>query len=91
MTNLRTEVTREQVTGPYGIPFDFGFPGRGAPGDPPEWSRTMSFFFLGESRGPCARFEETAGFYAWSAVRIDGRVSGWDYAPDAGWLRLPPP
>jgi hypothetical protein len=89
MTNLRTEVTREQLSGPYGIPIDFGYPDAPVPGDPPELSRTVFFLFFGENRGPCGRFEESAGFYAWAAVRDNGRVSGWDYAPDAGWLRLP--
>jgi hypothetical protein len=80
--NLRTGVTDEQLGPPYGWAIDTASPTE-------ENLRMMKFFFLGPTPAPCDRFGSSASFYAWSAVRDDGQVTAWDFAPDAAWLRMP--
>ena len=85
ITNLATGETDQHVGRPNGQPFE-------------EWhpdSRTSEEV----ARQP--RFtlptwdlpgvdSETVRFYAWSSVTEGPDVVGWDYAPDEGWLTVPP-
>jgi hypothetical protein len=47
----------------------------------------MSYFFLGGS-AQCSSYGVPV-HYAWASVTDAGRVTGWDYAPDAAWLSVP--
>jgi hypothetical protein len=80
--NLRTGVADEQLGPPNGWAIDFATPSA-------DNLQSMVFFFLGPTPAPCDRFQASAGFYAWSAVRDEGQVTAWDFAPDAAWLRMP--
>ena len=82
VTNLRTGTSDVQDRPPYGWAIDTASPTE-------ENLRTMRFFFLGPTPAPCDQFGDSASFYARSALREDGRVTEWDFAPDAGWLRMP--
>jgi len=86
VTNLRTGDTDEQVGPPYGYPIDFSHPDEQA-ADPPTMQNppTMRFFFLSGS-APCDLSPGPVRFYAWASLTESGRVTAWDYAPDAAWL-----
>jgi hypothetical protein len=85
VTNLATGATSEQVGGPYGFPIDFAHPDE-------QSEPSMQFFFLG-SASPCVASQPTGPrhFYTWASVTDGGRVTAWDYAPDAAWLAVPNP
>ena len=98
--NLTTGATDERIGPPYGVPFDFRHPGEPwtpPPGWPPDAtppSQVMVFWFLGSSEGgspsgPCEPFTASVRVYAWASVADEGRVTAWDFAPDAAWLEMP--
>jgi hypothetical protein len=80
--NLRTGVDAVQAGPPYGYPIEFGGPP--SYGDP----RAFRLLFLQRPPAPCASFRASAGFYAWTLVTEGGQPRAWDFAPDAGWLRI---
>ena len=82
-TNLATGVTEERVRGPYGLPIDFQHP------DEEGGSRSMRFFALIGSHTPCDPLFVPASYYAYASITEGGRVTAWDYAPDAAWLEMP--
>lgn len=80
--NLRTGVDAVQAGPPYGYPLEFGE----APsyGDP----RGFRLLFLQRPPRPCVSLRASAGFYAWTLVTEGRQPQAWDFAPDAGWLRI---
>jgi hypothetical protein len=90
VTDLATGTTDEQVGPPYGYPIDFVYPDEQVgPDEGP--ARHMTFFFLGGGFAQCASVGEPMRYYAWASVTDAGRVTAWDYAPDAAWLSQPWP
>jgi len=87
LKNLDTGAKDERVGPPYGYPFEFGFPD-GRPGYP----RAPSLYieFLGTWQQPCEPPRSRIHWYAYTSLTEDGRVTAWDYAPDAAWLRTLP-
>jgi hypothetical protein len=85
VTNLTTGATSDRVGPPYGFPIDFSHPDEQS-GHP----RHMTFFFLGGT-APCEHPSMSVRFYAWASLTESGRVTAWDYAPDAAWLAAPDP
>ena len=83
VTNLAPGVTDEQVGPPYGNPIDFSHPHEqtGA-------TRSMNFFFLWGA-APCELSTRPVRAYAWASLSESGRITAWDYAPDAAWLEAP--
>lgn len=76
MTNLTTGVTEEQIGPPYGFPIDFGGFG------------SMQFFSIPGIPNPCDLYIPSS-YYAYASLTEEGRVTAWDYAPDAAWLEMP--
>jgi hypothetical protein len=85
VTNLATGATSEQVGPPYGFPIDFSHPLEQTGNRP-----SMIFFFL-SGADPCELSSRPVRFYAWASMSESGRVTAWDYAPDAAWLEAPDP
>lgn len=82
VTNLRTATTNHQVGPPYGGLVEFAYPSeRGA-------TASMAFSFLGDRPATCDRFGPASTFYAYSSLSEDGKVTAWDFAPDAAWLPM---
>jgi hypothetical protein len=88
--NVRTGGTDERVGPPYGVPIEFSHPDEAAPDNGQAEPASLSFSFLGTTTTPCDPFLASASFYAWASVTEGGEVTGWDYAPDAAWLAMPP-
>ena len=85
VTNLGTGETTEQVGPPYGLPIDFFHPDEQS-GE----TRSMRFFFVFDP-APCDPFTGSVRLYAWASLTESGRVTAWDYAPNAAWLYVPEP
>ena len=90
VTDLRTDVTSEQIGPPYGYPIDFAHPasredseGAGAA------ARTVTLFFLSGEGMSCEPFGASAAFYTYAVVLESGRPTSVDFAPDSAWLEMP--
>lgn len=86
LKNLRTGAEDERVGPPYGFPFEFGFPDGTSSPDAP----SLYIEFLGAWQQPCQAPRSRIHWYAYASLTEDGRVTAWDYAPDAAWLRTLP-
>ena len=89
--NLRTGVTDERVGPPYGIPDRVQPILTRQPTTPTERLDTCASTSSRTRRPVIVQRLQvfrspSANFYAWASVTEDGRVTAWDYAPDAAWL-----
>jgi hypothetical protein len=84
VTDLATGDKDERVGGPYGFPVEFRHPDEQAA--PDISAPSMHFTFL---RSPLGVYPASS-FYAWASVTSGGEIVAWDYAPEYGWLVVPP-
>ena len=88
--NVRTGEKDERVGPPYGFPFEFGFPVDGPNFPLGRASPSVFIEFLGEWQPPCKPRNGRIHWYAYASLTEDGRVTAWDFAPDAAWLQTLP-
>jgi hypothetical protein len=82
LSDLATGTTVEENGPTYGTPIEFVYP------DEQEFrSGTMHLWFRGQRPED---LDDGDRYYAWSSYSENGSVVAWDYAPDYGWLELPP-